>query len=214
MQHFLSDNVDDDYRSVATKEPVFAFAHDFGSSTSGSALYTIGSVQQPAIRYLTSDGVVPLEAWWTRCYGDIFQMIRFHYNDFATSQAKSAGFDAQLKTDVDSFYNDNMATVFSNSTNPSKPLYPNGTEGYVSGTDQFGQNYIFDPDTAYGFLNPNNFSGIAVPDVSEAENYYAIVALSARQVMGAYVLAVPPVLPYSNSTANPQDEPLMFQKEM
>lgn len=215
MDHHLSDIVDPDYRGSGSSEPVFAFAHDFGSSTSGSALYTIGAVQQPIIRYLTSEGVLPLDAWWTRCYGNIFEMIAFHYNDFATSQAKSASFDAQLKADVDAYYAANMAMVYSNSTPSSPPpYYPNGTADYASGTDQYGQQYIFDPNTAYGFLDPDNFSGIAVPDVSEAENYYGIVALSARQVMGAYVLTIPPNLSCDNSTTNNQSEPLMFQKEM
>lgn len=195
-------------------EPVFAYAHDFGSSASGSALYTIGSVQQPIIRYLTSGGVLPLQPWWTKCYGDMFQMIDFHYQDFATSQAKAASFDAQLKEDVDTYYSTNPAMVYSNSTPAAPPLYSNGSEVYAHGTDQFGQDYIFDPNDAYGFLSPLNYSGIAVPDVSEAESYYSVVALSARQVMGAYVLTIPPTLACGNSTTNNQSEPLMFQKEM
>ena len=77
--------------------------------------------------------------------------------------------------------------------------------------------YIFDPNTEYGFLNPNNFSGIAIPDVQEPEAYYSIVALSARQVMGAYVLAVPPTgscLSACASSGTNTSEPLMFQKEI
>lgn len=62
-------------------------------------------------------------------------------------------------------------------------------------------------------MNPNNFSGIPIPDVQEAEAYYSIVALSARQVMGAYVLAVPPTSACANNGAN-TSEPLMFQKEI
>ena len=85
--------------------------------------------------------------------------------------------------------------------------------GYTPGTDQFGDQYIFDPNNAYGFLDPNNFSGVAIPDVAEAEAYYSIVALSARQVMGAYVLAVPPIDTCSNTSTN-TSEPLMFQKEI
>lgn len=151
---------------------------------------------------------------WMKCYGNIFQMINFHYNDFSTSQAKGAKFDAQLKADVDKYYGANMAMVYSNSTPSPPPPYSNGSDGYAHGTDQFSHQYIFDPNTAYGFLDPNNFSGIAIPDVSEAENYYSIVALSARQVMGAYVLTIPPSLSCDNSTTNNQSEPLMFQKEM
>ncbi|KAI4798662.1 DUF1793-domain-containing protein, partial [Aureobasidium sp. EXF-8845] len=79
---------------------------------------------------------------------------------------------------------------------------------------QYGQAYIFDSSNGYGFLNPNNFSRVAVPDVSEAESYYAIVALSARQIMASYVLTVPPNLRFSDSSSITQGEPLMFQKEI
>lgn len=211
---YLSDIVDSNYRGAQVKEPVFAFVHDFGASTSGDALYTIGTVQENVIRFLTSDGFIPLQPWWKSCYGDsIFDLIDFHYNDFATSQAKGASFEAQLKADVDAYYSLNSGTLYSNSTPSPPPVYANST-GDFDGTDQFGQAYLFNPDNAYGFLNPNNFSGIAIPDVSEAESYYAIVALSARQVMGAYVLAIPPNLRNCGSSTITQGEPLMFQKEM
>lgn len=118
-------------------------------------------------------------------------------------------FDGQLKDDVASYYTENAAVIYSNSTSKLTLPYANFTVNlYMNGTDQFGNLYIFDPDNAYCFLNPNNFSGIAIPDVSEAESYYAIVTLSARQVMGAYVLTVNP----SNNEDN--TDPLMFQKEI
>ncbi|KAI4730612.1 DUF1793-domain-containing protein [Aureobasidium sp. EXF-10728] len=211
----LSDVVDSNYRGAQSKEPIFAFVHDFGSATSGSALYTIGTVQQNVIRFLTSDGLVPLQPWWTECYGeDLFDLIEFHYNDLATSQAKGASFEAQLKADVHAYYSTTSGPIYSNSTPSPPPSYANvsGEEEY--GIDQFGQAYIFDSSNGYGFLSPNNFSGVAVPDVSEAESYYAIVALSARQIMAAYVLTAPPNLQYSNSSSITQGEPLMFQKEI
>ncbi|KAL9085348.1 MAG: hypothetical protein Q9165_007639 [Trypethelium subeluteriae] len=194
-------------------DPVFAFTHDFGSVTSGSVLYTLGSIQTPIINYLTPQGLQGLQPWWTRCYGGIFDMIDFHYNDFATSSLMANQFETQLKSDVDAYYSAEGAMVYSNSTVSPAPVYSNGSEGFASGVDQFGNPYIFDPNTAYGFLDPNNFTGIAIPDVSEAESYYSIVALSARQVMGAYVLTVPSTNTCQNSTVN-QSEPLMFQKEI
>ncbi|KAI9694468.1 MAG: hypothetical protein M1822_000084 [Bathelium mastoideum] len=211
--HSLADTVDPNYRPWGTMDPVFAFTHDFGSVSSGSVLYTLGSIQTPLISYLTTSGIQPLQPWWTRCYGTLFDMISFHYNDFATSQQGAYAWDTQLKSDVDSYYSAEGAMVYSNSTPSPPPVYSNGSEGFASGVDQFGHPYIFDPNTAYGFLNPDNFSGLAIPDVSEAESYYSIVALSARQVMGAYVLTVPAVETCGNSTTN-QSEPLMFQKEI
>lgn len=213
MQHSLQDIVDPNYRGAGAREPVFAYAHDFGSVSSASVVYTIGTVQQPIMRYLTNGGIVPLQPWWNKCYGDLFQMINFHYNDFAQSQQLAAQWDNQLKADVDAYYKANNAMVYSNSTPSTPPVYSNGSRGYASGTDEYGEQYVFDPNTAYGFLDPSNFTGIAIPDVEEAEAYYAIVALSARQVMGAYVLAIPPTGGCSSASSN-ASEPLMFQKEI
>ena len=212
MQHALLNIVDSFYRPSGKREPAFAYAHDFGSTTSASVLYTIGSIQQPIIRYLDACGLTPLDPWWAQCYGDIYQMISYHYNDFAASAALGAAFEAQLKADIDAFYAPEQAMVYSNST--PKPPYPysNGSMVYADGVDQFGEQYIFNPNTAYGFLDPNNYSGVAIPDVSEAESYYSIVAISARQIMSAYVLTIPPDCACSNSTD--LSEPLMFQKEI
>ena len=208
MQHGLDNIVDSKYRGYGSSDPVFGYAHDFGSVSEANVTYTIGSVQQPVIRYLTTSGVLPLSPWWQQCYGDIFQMINFHYNDLSQNQQLAAAYEAQLKADVDAYFSE---TVYSNST-PSTPYpYSNGSQGYTSGTDQFGDQYIFDPNSGYGFLDPSNFSGIAIPDVSEAESYYSIIALSTRHLMGAYVLTIPPST--SNSGAN-ASEPLMFQKEI
>ncbi|KAL8859629.1 MAG: hypothetical protein Q9178_004028 [Gyalolechia marmorata] len=214
MQHSLQNLVDADFRPRAAREPVFAYAHDFGRVSSASVRYTIGSVQDPIVRYLTRQGVVPLQPWWRRCYGDIHQMIDFHFNDFDQTQLLASQFESQLNANVDAYYSANMAMTYRNST-PSKPtVYVNGTQGR-NGTDQYGQDYIFDPDNSYGFLDPRNFSGIAVPDVQEAGVYYSILALSARQVMGAYTLAIPPSSGEGSDAKNGNaTDPLMFQKEI
>ncbi|OCK77996.1 DUF1793-domain-containing protein [Lepidopterella palustris CBS 459.81] len=209
MDRTLSNLVDAQYRSTTDREPIFAFSHDFGSSISGSALYTIGTIQDPIMRYLTPGGVIPLAPYWKFCYGYILSIVHHHYQDYATIQAESARFESQLKADVASYYTGNVAMIYSNNTPSPMPSYANlSMDVYINGTDQFGNQYIFDPENAYGFLNPSNFSGIAIPDVSEPESYYAIVALSARQVMGAYVFAAPPDLGPTN------ESPLMFQKEI
>ncbi|KAI4259956.1 MAG: hypothetical protein L6R42_004288, partial [Xanthoria sp. 1 TBL-2021] len=212
MQHSLQNVLDTDYRPFATREPVFAYAHGFGRVSSASVRYTIGSMQEPAVRYLTGQGFVPLQPWWKQCYADVHQMIRFHFNDFDATQTQASQFESQLRANVNAYYSANMAMV-ENNTSSVPPVYTNGTQGH-SGTDQYGRDYIYNPDDSFGFLDTQNFSGIAIPDVQEAEAYYSIVALSARQVMGAYTLAIPPSSgegPNANSNAM---EPLMFQKEI
>ena len=173
--------------------------------------YTVGSVQQSVIKFLTTSGLELLEPWWTTCYGDIYGMIDFHYRDLAQAQQLAAAQEAQLRANVNAYYAENMAMSYTNSSVSAAPSASNGSQGFARGTDQFGQQYLADPNTAYGFLNPNNLSGIAVPDISEAESYYSIVALSTRQIMGAYVLAVPPT---GSCSGGNKSEPLMFQKEI
>ncbi|OCL03285.1 DUF1793-domain-containing protein [Glonium stellatum] len=205
----LNNLVDAQFRSRGDRNPIFAFSHDFGSTTSGSTLYTVGTIQDPIMRYLTSGGVIPVRPLWAGCYGSMLSMINQHYLDYTTVQTLASQFDTQLKDDVASYYAENAAIIYSNSTPKPAPPYANATMNiYTNGTDQFGSPYIFDSSNAYGFLNPENSSGIAVPDVSEAESYYSIVALSARQVMGAYVLTINP-----NNSGDTTD-PLMFQKEI
>lgn len=213
----LDDLVDDDYRGWGTREPVFAFAHDVGNVTSAQVRYTIGSIQSPIIRYLHIGGLTPLLPWWAKCYGDdLYALIAYHWNDFAAVSQLGADFETQLKSDIAAYYQENPAMIYSNNTSKAPFPYSNGSEGFASGVDQYGQQYIFDPDSGYGFLDPNNFSGIAVPDIDEAESYYSIVALSARQIMGAYVYAIPPAITCGDEALDGADDstPLMFQKEI
>jgi len=195
ISHSLRNNVDGEFRGWGEQEPVFAFSHDLGSVTgnaSAAVTYTLGSVQDPIMRYLTSSGIVSLKPWWSKCYGDIFSMIAFHYDDLAQSQKLASQWEAQLKSDVKSYYRANPAPAPSTQLSPSQ--------------------IIFDSDDAYGYLNTNNYTGVAAPTVSEAQAYYSIVALSARQVMGAYILAIPPQS--TSFTRQNSSEPLMFQKEI
>ncbi|ROV93941.1 hypothetical protein VSDG_06274 [Cytospora chrysosperma] len=216
-KHVLGDVVDMNYRGSGSREPVFAFAHDVGNVSSAQVRYTIGSIQTPIIRYLHKGGVSSLLPWWQKCYGDMYSLIAFHWNDFDAISQLGADFEGQLKTDVAAYYHENYATIVSNRTPEVPPFYSNGSEGYTNGVDQYGQQYIFDPNTAYGFLNPDGLGSIAIPDVSEAEAYYSIVALSTRQIMAAYVYAMPPPTGSCGSEALDganEDTPLMFQKEI
>ena len=206
MDRTLNNLVDAQFRFRENWTPIFGFSHGFESTTSGFALYTVGTIQNPIRRYLTSGGVVPISPLWTECYGSVLSMIKHHYLDYATAQALGSRFDSQLKDDVASYYTGNAAVIYSNSTTKPTPPYAYlMVNMYINGTDQFGDPYVFDPGNAYGFLNPNNFGGIAIP---EAESYYAIVALSAPQVMGAYVLIV------NRSDSEDDADPFMFQKKI
>ncbi|KAF2455999.1 hypothetical protein BDY21DRAFT_65560 [Lineolata rhizophorae] len=200
---------------------IFAFSHDFGSSTSGSALYTVGTIQDPVINYLTSAGLEHLRPWWTTCYSsDPLDLIAFHYDDFSNALEMGAQWESRLKQDVDAYYKTSGGNFSSGGAPTVPPTWSNDTTNgtmsdYTYGVDQLGQHYMFDSGNAYGFLDLEGEAGIAIPDVSEASSYYAIVALSARQTLGAYVLTTPPELACSyGGTSFNMSEPFMFQKEI
>lgn len=206
----LADAVDADFRGAASRQPVFAFAHDAGVVTSAHVRYTVGAVQTPLVRYLNSGGLASLQPWWARCYGgdDVLALIAFHWHDWDAVTQLGAVFETALRDDVAAYYKANPAFVSGNQS--SSVPFDEEEDAGTSGVDQDGQAYHFDPSSGYGYLAANNnATGLAIPDVSEAEAYYSIVALSARQVMGAYVYAIPPT-----ATAGDDSTPLMFQKEI
>lgn len=221
-QRVLDNSVDRDYRGWGSREPVFAFAHDAGNVTSAQVRYTIGSIQTPVVRYLSPAGSGALSPWWEKCYGDMYSMIDFHWNDFDAVSQLGATFEAQLREDVSAYYKDSEnstghAWMTGKSLSKTSSALSNVSDQYVDGVDRYGQQYKFDPNNAYGFLAMDNSSGIAIPDIDEAEAYYTIVSLSARQVMGAYVYAIPPssAMSCSEGSHGWNDEvPVMFQKEI
>jgi hypothetical protein len=191
LNHSLSNVLDTNYRGWGNNQPVFAFSHDVGSVSTASIRYTIGSIQTPIINYLTKSGTIQLQPWWQKCYGDMYALIDFHWNDFNSAQVLAAQFEQKLQDDVAAYYRGESSMSTNNHTRRDN------------------QPYVFDPDNAYGYLDPNqDYSGIGVPGVSEAQGYYSIVALSARQVMGAYVYAVPP------ASSGSYTDVMMFQKEI
>lgn len=203
-----------------------------------SVRYSIGSIQTPAARYLYYGGVAQLRPWWQTCYGeDTASLVRFHWHDFQTASRLAAEMTVSLKDDIAQYYDeesDGWTSSNSSGTNGTAKtaslhaLFPNTTLlttttvtststiktalPTVTSTNTAHGYYIFDPDTAYGYLSArDNTTGVAVPGVSESDALYAIVALSARQVMGSYIYVIPPS---ASSPTSSDIEPLMFQKEI
>lgn len=213
---YLSNYID------AEEGQVFAFSHDMKQSRRGSVLYTVGVIQEPVINLLTSEGLQSLNPWWSSegCYGSSWaSLVATHYDDFATVQEMAATWEAQLKTDIDEYYAAEGGNVSSTST----PSFTNASTSspelfggpYETGTDQFGETWIFNSSNGYGYLDAINKSGVAIPDVPEDRSYYSIVALSTRQIMGAYMLTIPPTFGCGNaSDIYNSSEPFMFQKEI
>ncbi|KAK8075980.1 hypothetical protein PG994_003252 [Apiospora phragmitis] len=205
-------HVDSDYHGTYTDEAIFAYVHDFGLVSSAEVRYTVGLIQDPFIRYLTQGGVAQLEPWWKSCYNDMFSMIRLHWDDFMVTQELASQADSQLASDVDAFYE-----VRAPVPSPSIPVQtPDASSTWCATalpTETLAP-YLHDSSDGYGFLDPDNFTGLGVPDASESDSYYAIVALSARQVMGSFVYAIPPPTSSCNVSSPGRGEPLMFMKEI
>lgn len=223
MGNALNNVVDLAYRSSTEQEPVFAYEHalgDIGANPSDPIVFTIGHVVAPAIRLLSSAGIESLQPWWatSSCYGpEVLSLVRSHYNDLSKAQTLASQFEAKLQADIATYYSTGNITTASFGQ-PDPPAYwYNGTDGMqISGTDQFGAQYIFDSSNAYGYLTPSTngcnstLNGIAIPDTSEQQSYYAITALAARQILAANVLTARS----NTSTAAAGTEPFIFQKEI
>jgi hypothetical protein len=57
----LANTLDSAFRAINDRFPVFAFAHDLGTVSTGSnpvVLVSIGHVRDPAIQYITSGGAL------------------------------------------------------------------------------------------------------------------------------------------------------------
>ncbi|KAK8248719.1 hypothetical protein IWZ00DRAFT_439630, partial [Phyllosticta capitalensis] len=99
---YLSNDID------SGDDQIFAYTHDFGrNATSGSALYTVGTINKPIINFLTPEGLQNLQPWWSsdQCLGpSIPNVIAFHYDDYQTVQVSAAQYEQKLKDDIESYY--------------------------------------------------------------------------------------------------------------
>ncbi|KAK6852234.1 glutaminase [Apiospora arundinis] len=222
MPHNLTDNTDPAYRGSSDQEKIFAYVHDFGNVSRAEVRYTVGLIQDPIVQYLSQVGVSQLQPWWKSCYGDMFSMIHMHWNDFLVAQELAAQAESQLVSDIDAYYQVSAAPLSSSTPVPVPIPDPvpdpatiaNSTWRASALPTQTILPYLDDSSDAYGFLDPNNFTGLGIPDASERDSYYAIVALSARQVMGSFVYAIPPPISDCNASSSGRGEPLMFMKEI
>ncbi|EME88080.1 uncharacterized protein MYCFIDRAFT_128594 [Pseudocercospora fijiensis CIRAD86] len=102
--HSLSNTQGSTLRKDIPNDAAFAFSHNFGSKRSGSALYTIGSIQDPIISYVSSAGLADLHPWWTKCYNGSYEMIPAHYDEYHEALKNSSEWDSTLRADIDNYY--------------------------------------------------------------------------------------------------------------
>jgi hypothetical protein len=68
----LGGSQDSNFRSINDNWPVFGFANDFGNvgSNAQNQLFTIGLLQQNAVQFLGSNGLVKLPSLWTSYFSN------------------------------------------------------------------------------------------------------------------------------------------------
>ncbi|GAA5947898.1 hypothetical protein JCM3765_007018 [Sporobolomyces pararoseus] len=104
-------------------EPVFAFAHDFGSVSpstpleSRTQLLTIGHVRDPLVQYMEAGNwVVPLRPLWRSTFDSTEHLISFFFQDFNKQYELSQAFNAKLYADARKVDGEEYAHVVSIST--------------------------------------------------------------------------------------------------
>jgi hypothetical protein len=140
----LTNENDNDFRSINDRSPVFSFSKSFNLSrssrkTSDSVTFTVALIQFPVVQYASARGLTLMRPLWESWFPTTEELLNFHYNDHAAAGSLASNYSAQLAKDA-----------------------------YLSGAD----------------------------------DYVDIVALSARQVMGATTFSGTP------------DDPILFLKEI
>ncbi|GAA6026149.1 hypothetical protein JCM11491_006148 [Sporobolomyces phaffii] len=104
-------------------EPVFAFAHDFGSVSTAtsrearSQLVTIGHVRDPLVQYMTrGNETVPLRPLWRSTFPTVERLISFFLGDYANAVEMSAAYNKKLYADARKVDGQEYAHVVSIST--------------------------------------------------------------------------------------------------
>jgi hypothetical protein len=104
----LQNEMDDNFRAIMDEEPVFAFAKAFKLSnssatsvaTSGSVLFTITHIQDPVTQYAAARGLTFMRPLWQSWFPEEEDLIKFHYRDFAMSNALASNYSEQLRIDA------------------------------------------------------------------------------------------------------------------
>ncbi|KAJ7904642.1 hypothetical protein B0H14DRAFT_3079482 [Mycena olivaceomarginata] len=97
--------VNNSFRPISERWPVFAFAHDLGkavnSTPSTPVVVSVGHVRDPAISYIVAGGQLQDRSsyFWNQ-FSDISDAITSFTADYANALARNTKFDAQVQKDA------------------------------------------------------------------------------------------------------------------
>ncbi|KAK1226439.1 hypothetical protein PQX77_010603 [Marasmius sp. AFHP31] len=97
----LPNTRDTNFRAINNNWPVFALAHDLGSVTTGSVLFTVGHIRDPAIEYIVKGNTMQNRSvfFWSK-YATPADLISAFISDFDGALGRAKTFDAKVKTDA------------------------------------------------------------------------------------------------------------------
>ncbi|KAH7121856.1 hypothetical protein B0J13DRAFT_159154 [Dactylonectria estremocensis] len=97
----LTGEIDEEFRAINDRWPVFALAHDLGSvgSTSKSALYTIGYTQEEAIQFQgQEEDIQSIQSLW-KAYFSEDELVTFFYKDYDYATTYCENLDSRVSKD-------------------------------------------------------------------------------------------------------------------
>lgn len=100
-------------------EPVFAFAHSFGSVTGQSpmALLAIGHVRDPIAQYMTADDTLKLlHPLWGSSFAAVGELVSFFLSDYETVKELSEEWNFKLYDDARRVHSDSYADILAIAT--------------------------------------------------------------------------------------------------
>lgn len=165
QHHLDSTIVDYNYALRPSHDTVLAFAHDLGiigPAGSSEVTYTLGHIQQTVVNYLSTSGVQKLKPWWRKRYDNSFDMIRAHFDDLEEVQKLASRWESQLKRDIENYYEGRLDSSVDEDVDHRSNH----------------QLEFLDPVSSYA---DSSVLGLQEKD-AEKDAYYAILALSTRQV--------------------------------
>jgi len=100
----LTNSQDTNFRSISDDWPVFALAHDLGEVTGSSTepvVFSIGHVRDPAIEYITANGVLQSRSsyFWSQ-YSSVDDVISDFLDDYSNATTRANAFDTQVNSDA------------------------------------------------------------------------------------------------------------------
>ncbi|KAH8830455.1 DUF1793-domain-containing protein [Flagelloscypha sp. PMI_526] len=109
----LDNGQDTNFRPISSSWPVFAFSHDLGSVSSASApvVISVGHVRDPAINYVTANGMQSRSIYAWSQFSSVTDMISSFLGDYSAALGRAQTLDAKVHSEASAISADYAAIV-------------------------------------------------------------------------------------------------------